>query len=220
MRTAGRIALWTGWAASLVLALACFAVLLQGVLRDTRWGEPVIPLDFSQASGWKAETFRVWGEDRYALFFSSVSHDPELAGRHLTANFQVRILGPGGNVLLDHIYYGEYLDHVVPRGYGDTRLETLEIRGKPWNPGTLQVRVREPDPAFRTTRSELKLWRVRPDDGMGGLLNYAMMMPGAVLMLLALVFAGLLAARKAIWPLITTLSAAALVVALMGILGS
>lgn len=220
MKSVGRIALWLAWGVTFTLALACYVVLLQGMMRDTRWGEPTIGVNFSKVSGWQSASFRVWGESRYALFFSSVNHDADLAGRHLTANFEVRILGPGGNVLLDRIYYGEYLDHEVPRGYGDTRLATLDIQGRPWRPGTLQVRVREPDPAFRTTRSELKLWKERSDPGMGGLIHYAVMVPGAVLTVLALVFAGMLAARRTVWPLVATLVVPALVLALCGALAA
>lgn len=214
MRSAKSFALWTGWAVTFGLALACFIILIQGVMRDTRWGEPAIPVDFSEASGWHSESFRVWGKDTYTLFISSVNHDPELAGRHLTANFDVRILGADGEPVLNRLYYGEYLTHKVPQGYGDLPLATLEISGKPWRPGTLQVRVREPDPAFRTTRSELKLWKEGSEVGMGGLLNYAFMFPGAVLLALALVLSGALARRGPKWPLVATLAVSAGLLAL------
>lgn len=199
------ILLWLCWALAFTLAAACFAVLLQGVARDMRWGEPAIPVDFSKASGWQSESFRVWGEDTYTLFVSSVNHDPEYVGRHLTADFRVRILGADDQPVLDRLYRGETLNHKVPQGYGDVRLALLNVKGKPWRPGTLQVSVREPDPAFRTTRSEIKLWKERPNAGMGGLANYVMMVPGGIMLILSLVLASVLAARGRKWPLIATI---------------
>lgn len=215
MKSKKNILLWVSWALAFTLAVACFAVLLQGVARDMRWGEPAIPVDFSKASGWQSERFRVWGEDTYTLFVSSVNHDPEYVGRFLTADFRIRILGADGQPVLDQLYRGEAFDHRVPEGYADLRLARIEIKGKPWRPGTLQVSVREPDPAFRTTRSELKLWKDRAEPGMGGLINYAMMVPGAVMLILALVLSCALASRGRKWPLIATV---ALILAL--ILGS
>ncbi len=144
LRSKKSILLWIGWVLAFALAAACFAVLLQGVARDARWGQPAIPLDFSEVSGWQSESFRVWGEDTYTLFVSSVNHDPEYIDRFLTADFRVRILGADEQPVLDRLYRGETLDHTVPRGYGDVRLATINIKGKPWRPGTLQVRVAGP----------------------------------------------------------------------------
>lgn len=198
------ILLWIGWALAFALAAACFAVLLQGVARDARWGQPAIPVDFSEVSAWQSASFRVWSEDTYTLFVSSVNHDPEYIDRFLTADFRVRILGADEQPVLDRLYRGETLDHTVPRGYGDVRLATINIKGKPWRPGTLQVRVTEPDPAFRTTRSEVRLWKEQQDLGMGGLVNYAMLVPGGIMLVLSLLIASMLASRGRKWPLIAT----------------
>lgn len=204
MKSKKTILLWIGWALAFALAAACFAVLLQGVARDARWGQPAISVDFSEVSGWQSESFRVWGEETYTLSVSSVNHDPEYIDRFLTADFRVRILGADEQPVLDRLYRGETLDHTVPRGYGDVRLATLNIKGKPWRPGTLQVRVTEPDPAFRTTRSEVRLWKEQPELGMGGLVNYAMMVPGGIMLVLSFLFASMLASRGHKWPLIAT----------------
>lgn len=198
--------LLVAWTFSFVLALVCIGIFAQGVIRDHRVGQPVIEVDFSEPSGWKEERFRVWGEDSYKLFISSVNHDPEFVGRHLVADFQVRIDGAQGNTVFAREYYGEYLMHKVPNGYGDTALAEINISGWPWQQGVLAVRVTEPDPAFRTTRSELKLWKVQRDVGMGGLINYAMLLPGILLLLLAFAFAVPLARRGHKWPLIVTAS--------------
>lgn len=206
MKSKKHVALWIGWILAFGLALVCITVLLLGVARDARWGEPAIAVDFSKASGWQSERFRVWGEETFTLLVSSVNHDPEFVGRFLTADFQVRILGADDQPVLDRLYRGEALDYLVPQGYTDLQLATLEIKGRPWRPGTLQVRVREPDPAFKTTRSELKLWKERPNVGMGGLINYAMMVPGAVMLILALVLASVLASRGRKWPLFATIA--------------
>lgn len=207
-------ALWLGWTVAFGLALVCLAVLAQGVVRDRHWGEPSIPVEFSKVSRWQSESFRVWGEDAYRLLVSSVNHDPEFVGRYLFADFEVRIMGSKGVPLFSRLYRGEAFDHRVPDGYGDLHLETIEIRGRPWQPGELQVRVREPDPAFRTTTSEIKLRKARPAVGMGGLINYAMALPGAVLLLLSLVLAAALAGRGSKWPLVLTAVALAAFIAL------
>lgn len=204
MKSKWHIPLWVGWALAFGLSLACFVALLSGVARDARWGEPTIPLDFSEVSGWQSESFRVWGEETYNLRLSSVNHDPEYTGRFLAADFRIRILGADDQPVLDRLYRGETLDHSVPQGYSDLLLARLDIRGKPWRPGKIQVRVSEPDPAFKTTRSELKLWKERPNVGMGGLINYAMMVPGGIMLALSLLFASMLASRGRKWPLIAT----------------
>lgn len=204
MKSKWHIPLWVGWALAFGLSLACFVALLAGIARDARWGEPTIPLDFSEVSGWQSESFRVWGEETYNLRLSSVNHDPEYAGRFLAADFRIRILGADDQSVLDRLYRGETLDHSVPQGYSDLLLARLDVRGKPWRPGKIQVRVSEPDPAFKTTRSELKLWKERPNVGMGGLINYALMVPGGVLWVVSLVLAALLAGRHSRWPLLLT----------------
>lgn len=215
MTKRGHLALWLGWVVSFGLAVACLAVLMQGFARDQRWGEPAIEVDFSRGSGWQSERFRIWGEHDFRLLISSVNHDPEYVGRYLFADFEVRITGKDGRSLFSRLYRGEAFDYQVPDGYTDLQLETIRIKGRPWQPGELQVRVREPDPAFATTRSEIKLWKDRPQVGMGGLMNYAMMVPGAVLLFVALVLAALLAARGSKWPLLVTIAALLALAALL-----
>lgn len=200
VKSKGRVALWTGWVLSLGLAAACIAVLATEARQDA----VAVPLDFSRVSGWQSAEFRVWGEETYTLALASVNRDQEYAGRFLAADFRVRVLGAEGEPVLERLYRGETLDHTVPEGAAGTPLARLEVRGKPWRPGKLQVRVTEPDPAFRTTRSELRLQEEPPGGGMAGVVRHPMAVPAAVLMVLGLVLAAVLARRGARWPLLVT----------------
>lgn len=84
----------------------------------------------------------------------------------------------------------------------------------PWRSWELKARVLQPDARFRTARSEIRLWKDRYDPGMGGLVNYVMIIPAAVLLLLALGLAALLARRGRPRPLVVTLVLGAGVIAL------
>lgn len=214
LKSKGRVALWTGWVLSLGLAAACIAVLATEARQDA----VAVPLDFSRVSGWQSAGFRVWGEDTYTLAVRSENRDPEYVGRFLVADFRVRVLGAEGQPVMDRLYRGENLDHTVPAGRADVALARLEVQGRPWRPGRLQVRVAEPDPAFRTTRSELRLQEEPPGDGMAGVVRHPMAVPAAILMVLGLVLAAVLARRGARWPLLVTgLAALGVLAALAGL---
>lgn len=213
MKSKADVALWTGWILAVGLAAACLAVLVW----DAR-SEPVaIPVDFGEAAGWRSAEFRVWGEDTYTLLVRSENRDPEYAGRFLAADFRVRVLGAEGQPVMDRLYRGENLDHTVPAGRAEVALARLEVQGRPWRPGRLQVRVAEPDPAFRTTRSELRLQKEPPGEGMVGVLRHPMTAPAAILMVLGLVLAAVLARGGARWPLLVTVLAALAALAGLGL---
>ena len=175
-----------GWALSFVLALLSGAVVAQGVLRDTRTGEPVIRLDLSKLSDWSSASFRVWGQGTYTLFISSVNHDPAFIGTPFAGTFEVEVIAPDGTSYFQQSYSGTAIEHVLPDNYGDTQLAMLELEDWPLRPWVVKARVIEPDEHFKTAFTEVKLWKQRYDPGMGGLMNYAMIVPAAVFLCIAL----------------------------------
>jgi hypothetical protein len=206
-----RLALWGAWALSFLLALACIAVFIQGVVRDNRVGSPVIRVDFSSARGWGEASFRVWGQQTYDLLISSVNHDASLVGRQLGAEFAIEITDPDGRLVLQRTFLSGATGHRVPSNYGDVRLATLELDGSPVRTWSLRVRVLKPDSAFPPEQTHLKLYKRQYDPGMGGLMNYAIMVPGALLLSLALVLSVPLWRGGSRWPLLLTALAAVLV---------
>lgn len=72
--------LWAAWFGSFAVALVSMAIFIQGILRDSRAGEPVVYIDFSSPVDWVAVPFRVWGAGTYRLFISSVTTTQNLSG--------------------------------------------------------------------------------------------------------------------------------------------
>ena len=199
-------ALWGTWIASFTLALSCMVVFIQGVLRDNRAGEPVIQIDLSAVTDWVSVPFRVWGKDTYTLFISSVNHDPKFVGVPLAADFEVAIIAPDGKVFLRQVYSAGSVNHTLPSNYGDSRLGTLELNGRPFRQWTLKARVLKPDPRFKTAYTEVKFWKNRYDPGMGGLINYVMIIPAGILLVLAFFTSLSLAAKGPRAPVFITLT--------------
>lgn len=210
-------ALWAAWWICLVPGLAAGAVFVHGVLRDTRAGEPVLALDLAAASDWTAVPFRVWGGGPRALRLDSVNHAPAFVGAALTAQFEVAVVDPRGQARFRRVYDGAATGHVLPDNYGGVRLETLVLDDRPWRRWTLRARVLRPDLRFRTARTQLKLWKDRPDLGMGGLVSYAMLAPAGIFLGLALLAALALAGRGRRLPLWVMAGFAAVALALSGL---
>ena len=177
------------WAILFVSALVCASLFVQGVLRDTRYGEPVQRLELSADTDWLATPFRVWGAGRHRLILSSVNHDGALVGRSFDGEIEIRVVDSGGRVVLQRAYPPGSTGHSVPSNYGDVTLDTIELDDWPFRRWRLLVRVSDGDPSFANVRSEIKLRKVRPELGMGGLMNYAMIVPAGILLILATVAA-------------------------------
>jgi hypothetical protein len=94
---------------------------------------------------------------------------------------------------------------VLPSNYGDSKLGTLEIDDWPFQKWVLKARVLKPDSRFTTAYTELKLWKNRYDPGMGGLVNYVMIIPAGVCLMLAFITSLALAAHGSKLPLFATL---------------
>jgi hypothetical protein len=194
------------WGLLLVSGLASAALFGQGVLRDSRHGEPVVRLDLSKETDWMAAPFRVWREGRHRLLLSSVNHDDRLVGRPFRGEIEVRIVDPNGTVVLERGYPPGSTEHVVPSNYGDVRLDSIRIHGGSFGRWALRVRVTDGDAGFETVRSEVKLRTDRRDLGMGGLINTVMILPAGLLLVLATLVAVPLARRNHRSPLVLTLS--------------
>jgi hypothetical protein len=193
------------WAILFASALACAALVVQGMLRDTRYGEPVQRLDLSADTDWLATPFRVWGAGRHRLILSSVNHEDRLVGRSFDGEIEIQVVNPDGRIVLQRAYPPGSTGHSVPSNYGDVTLDTIDVDGWPLRRWALLVRVSDGDPAFETVSSEVKLRKVRPELGMGGLINYAMIVPAGILLILATLVAVPLARANSRTPLILSL---------------
>lgn len=207
MRSLTRRACFIGWSVSFPLALACFAILAQGLMRDVYTGDPVVAFDPTKRSNWLSVPFRVWGKGAHALHISSVNHDPAVVGRRFEGELQVRVTDPARRPVLEKSYAPGAAGYRLPDNYGDAVFERLTLDGWPLHPWHLEMRVTKADPQFVTGRTELRLRKQRYEPGMGGLINYAMIVPGGILLLIALVLSLPLARAGTRWPLIATLAA-------------
>lgn len=192
------------WGLSFLLALGSGAIFIQGLMRDYYTGDPVVRFDPGRKTGWIASSFRVWGQGSYALRISSVNHNPDFVGRLLESEFEVMITDPEEKTVLRKTYRPGSIEHRVPSNYGDTLLETLELNDWPNRSWRLQVRVTKGDPDFVTSQTQLKLRKQRYDPGMGGLLNYAMLVPAGLFLVVAIILSSLLAAGGTFTPLVLT----------------
>ncbi|HYN53496.1 MAG TPA: hypothetical protein VES38_02180 [Methylotenera sp.] len=186
--------LWT-WLFSIVFALIFMTIFVQGVLRDRRIGEPVLRIDFSSTSDWVSTPFRVWGPGTHTLFVSSVNHDPKFVGAELAADFEVSIADSNGARFFHQVYAPGSTGHVLPSNYGDSKLGSFKLDDWPLRSWTLRARVLKPDPRFKTAQTQIKFWKDRYDPGMGGLMNYVMIIPALVFLVLSFL-ASLALARK------------------------
>lgn len=204
------------WMASFALALFCAAIVVKGVLRDLRVGEPMLAIDLSRPSDWTATRFRVWGQGTYMLFISSVNWDSTYVGAPLGAELEVAVLDPGGRPVFERVFPGGATGHVLPINYGDSRLVEVPVDDWPLRRWTLKARVLAPDERFKTARSSVKFWKQRYDPGMGGMMNYVMIVPAGVFMLLAFFAALSLFRHGRRAPIVVTVAAGVLLLVFVG----
>lgn len=120
------------------------------------------------------------------------TRDPDPSARapsRFAGRIAVRVLDPGGGVSLERAYEANRLEHRASGGMTWTRLEELRLDGLPFRSWRLEGRIVEGDPTFESgpgLRSRLLLRRDRPEVGMGGLINYVMVIPAALFLLLSL----------------------------------
>jgi hypothetical protein len=199
--------LFIAWLISFFLALVLGAVSAKGILQSARYGEPVLQVDLSRRTDWLSAPFRVWGKGTYNLFISTVNHDSTHVGAPFAGNFEVAIVDPSGRAFFQQAYPPGSIDHRLPQNYGDTALNTFEIEGWPLRRWTLKARVIEPDPRFKTGRSEIKFWKQRYDPGMGGMIYFVLIIPAGFFLLLAVFLATAIARHGSKIPIVLTLLA-------------
>ena len=197
--------LWGAWVICFALALICMAIFAQGILRDLRAGEPVIHIDLSSPTDWVSVPFRVWGAGTYVLFISSVNHDLRFVGVPLTGTFEVAIVDPDGKLFFQQIYPAGSTQHVLPSNYGDSKLGAFTFDEWPFREWILKARVLKPDLHFKTAGTAIKLWKQRYDPGMGGLINYVMIILAGIFLVLAFLASLALAKKGSHAPVFLTL---------------
>ena len=207
--------LWLAWSSTLGLSLLCSGIVLQGLLRDRRIGEPVLALNVSERSDWRATRFRLWGEGSYRLFIATVNWDPTYVGVALAATLEIAILRPDGSAAFQQKYAPAATGLVLPINYNDAQLAELPLNDWPLRRWTLQARVLTPDARFRTAMTSIKLYKQRYDPGMGGMMNYVMIFPAGVFLTVAFLIALSLAKRGPRAPLVITLVWGAMLVVLL-----
>jgi hypothetical protein len=208
--------LFAAWLVCFALAAFSAGVFIQGLWRDHRVGEPVLQIDFGTTTDWLTVPFRIWGKGNYRLLLSTVNHDLQRVGSPLSSEFEVAIESPDARVF-SQVYRAGSTAHVIANNYAITQLATLELDDSPMRRWTLRARVLQADAAYRGVRSDLKFWKDRYEPGMGGLMNYVMIIPAAVFLLFAFGFAAALARKgssAAIW---TTSVTGALFLVLLGV---
>lgn len=215
MTLSTRVVLIPLWLALFAVGLLCLGGFAYGLIRDHHIGDPEIALDLSRSAPAHAQTFRVWGTKPYALYLSTRTHRPPF-GDTLRAALEVSIRAPGGRTEYRRTFTGQQLGQVrVPNG-DRTLLARLKLHGNPLRRWTVSARVLQPDPRFARVDARVLLRRVRHDPGMGGLVNYALIFPGVVL-LLASTLAGHALAMRGVsdLPFFLSGSVAALVILLL-----
>lgn len=193
------------WVVSFLLALGASAIVVAGVRRDTRAGQPVLKIDLARASDWVTVPFRVWGAARHTLLLSSVSFDSTNLGIPLEGAFEVAVVNGRGDTVFRRMYPPGASGHLLPYNYGDTRLATLALSDVPVRAWTMAARVTAPDARFAPATSEVKLWKEQADPGLGGVVNYLMVIPAGLFTLVAIGAAIPLAAQKSPLPLAISL---------------
>lgn len=72
-----KVAMWALWATAVGLGLLAMSVFVQGVIRHQHVGDPSLPMQLDEPTGWSRDVFRIWGEKPYRLHLASL----ELRGR-------------------------------------------------------------------------------------------------------------------------------------------
>lgn len=199
--------LFGAWGASWLLGALAGLGFAAGVLRDTRAGEPVLPIDLSRPSDWTELRFRPWRSGSSRVFVSTVSHDSTHLGALFAGSLDVLVRDGRGRVVWEGRYDEGEAGIALPWNYGDHVLAVLPVPASLLRPWSLSVRVPSGDPRFAGARSDIKLWRERPDPGMGGLANYVLIVPAGILLLASAVLGVSLAARGSRWPIALSLLA-------------
>lgn len=176
--------LWVTWTSAFVLSLLAGYGVVEGLVRDGHIGQPVIRVCL-QRQGSYALAFRVWGKSDYVLWLSALTQEPAPAGLRPDAALEVVLRSPDGSVKLHQIFDRPALDFRSGQ-YAAVRLAEATLDGWPWQQWKLEANVVRPDLRFGAIETDLKLWKRGAEVGMGGLLNYVLVIPAVLFALIGL----------------------------------
>lgn len=193
-------ALFASWCACLALGLVSAGVFGAGVARDTHFGQAALALELGETGPWRGIDFRVWDSGDYVLWLAILRRqppfdpsDPAAGGEPPAPRFdgslEARVLTPDGDVHAGWVYRGHAPEHPTTGGMIWTRLADVRLRDLPLRPWRLEARTVEAAPAFSDDpelSTRLLLRPRRPEVGMGGLINYVMIVPAGLFLCLAM----------------------------------
>lgn len=174
------------WTLFFLLALCGLSFVAQGLVRDFYTGDPIARIKPRSPADWQTVRFRVWGHGVYALYIESVNHDEFAVGRRFGGTLAVRVIDPSGASVFERTFTADALNHRVPLNFASTEMATITLDDWPLRRWGFQVRVVEGDSQFKTAMTRVRLRKQRYDPGMGGLMNYAMIVPTGVFILITL----------------------------------
>lgn len=190
-----------------MLGLASAAIFVAGVLRDTHFGQAEFAVELGEAGPWRGVDFRVWDSGDYVLWLTTLRPQPpfdpsdpvvvEEAPLRFVGTLEVRVLTPNGEVYAEWPYDGREPEHKAAGGMTWTRLAEVELPDIPLRSWRIEARTIAAAPAFAAAPDRSSRLLLRPDRanvGMGGLINYAMIVPAVLFLCLAMVL-GLILAR-------------------------
>src|SRR3990170_8690629 len=178
-----RTALSTVWLLALVLGLFCAGLFLHGLMRDTRIGDPDVGLDLSRRAAGSRE-FLPWRGEWHDLAVSSVNHTPPF-GPVFQGKVEITLTDGSGQVLVNRSF-DRSSAHARPSNMTWTPLDSVRLDRSLLERMTLSARVIETDPRFAGVRTNVHLRRRQYDPGMGGMVNYVMVVPGILFLVIAL----------------------------------
>jgi hypothetical protein len=171
------------WLLALLAGLFCAGVFFQGVVRDQRIGDPDVSLDLSKPSS-GAREFRSWRGGWYDLAVSSVNHTPPF-GTAFQGNVEIALVDGSGREMVKRALDSS-VSHPRPSNMSWTQLDSVNLERDLLDPMTLSARVIAADARFAGVMTRVHLRRRQYDPGMGGMVNYIMLAPGILSLVVAL----------------------------------
>lgn len=201
--------IWGLWAGSFLLSVLCLGTFAWGILRDSNFRDVRAKVDLS-TPGRLEQEFSVARLDERVLYLTSINHSPPFdvpfGG---SASFQ--IIAPQGDTALAGVIDSK-LGHLRPDNMDWSTLGSFQpdTRGR----FRLIFEVAGPDSIFQGVNSGLVLRPNQPSVGMEGLITYAMVVPGGILLVVACCLSLLLHLRGGPrWPLFVTLASMVILLA-------
>jgi len=170
------------WLLALLIGLFCVGFYFQGVMRDQRIGDPDVSLDLSKPSSGSRE-FRPWRGGWYDLAVSSVNHTPPF-GMAFQGKVEITLVDEPGHEMMKRALDSS-MAHPRPSNMSWTQLDSVKLERNLLDPITLSARVVAADAGFAGVMTRVHLRRRQYDPGMGGMVNYVMLAPGILALIVA-----------------------------------